>query len=102
MRYHFGCRIVVEPIRVQRMEAEARAEAGFSFGHHAYPMREMHDELQMRVEVESPRGLTDTQQKAFGNALNRMARTLRRFIAEEFEAIEEAEARKTVTPLSSD
>ena len=88
MRYFFGARIVVEPIRIQRLENEKLAEAGFSFGHHAYPMRQMSDELQIRAEVESPRGLTDKQRKAFEAAMNRMLKDFRTYLAEEFALIE--------------
>ena len=88
MRYFFSARIVIEPIRIQRIENETRADAGFSFGHHAYPMRRMCDELQMRSEIETPRGLTDKQQKALEVAMNRMLQDFRVYVAEEFSQIE--------------
>ena len=88
MRYFFGARVVVEPVRAQRLEHERQAEASFSFTHHINPMRQMNDELMIRAEVESPKGMSEGQQRAFERALNRMARHLRLYIAEEFDLIE--------------
>lgn len=88
MRYFFGARVVVEPVRAQRLDREKQAEASFSYSHHINPMRQIYDELMIRAEIESPKGLSEEQQKAFDRALNRMVRHLRLYIAEEFELIE--------------
>jgi len=89
MRYRFGATVVVEPVRLQRLEQERRSEDSFSFGHHAYPLRDMGDRLTISAEVESPRGMTPEQQKAFERAMNRMLRHFHSYIADEFSAIAE-------------
>lgn len=88
MKYFFVARVVVEPVQIQRLERERQAEASHSFRHHINPMRQMDDEMTIRAEIDTPRGLTDEQQKAFERAMNLMLREFRSCIAAEFEDIE--------------
>ena len=88
MKYFFGARFVVEPIRIQRLERERQAERSGSYQHHVNPMRQVYDEMSLRAEIETPCGLTDDQQKAVERALDRMLEKLRRYIAEEFEMLD--------------
>lgn len=87
MRYRFAARVIVEPVRLQRLDSEKRSEDSFSFRHHINQLREMDDEMTILAEVESPKGMDEKQKRAFERAMNRMLRHFRCYVFEEFDAI---------------
>jgi len=87
MKYTFGAKVIIAPIRLQRLEQEKQQEKSLCYTHQANPFREMDDEMTILAEVESPKGMSNQQQQAFERAMNRSLRQLRYFIDEEFSEI---------------
>lgn len=91
--YKFCVVVVVEPVRMQRIEREKQAESQFDCHHHTDPFRRMFDAMRIEANVSAPKGMTPQQTQAFERAMNRTLRHFRHYIAEEFDAISCEETR---------
>ncbi len=88
MRYTFGATLILDPVRLRRLDREREAEEYRNqYNHHYDPFRDMGDMMSLRVEVESPRNLTDEEQIAFEKAFNRALSHFRYYVDEEFSRI---------------